>query len=145
MNKHHGGRIVKPSDAIYCTSAGKKGRGVFAARYIRMGTMIEECEVVYFSKKEIPAVKKTQLDNYYYCWRGGGAVLPLGFGLLYNHSQHANAEWKDDYKNRRQVLWATRNIKKDEEIVVNYDPGANNVWFPVIEVGSKSAVAQMRK
>lgn len=137
MKKQYGGRIVKPPDTVYCAPAGKKGRGIFAAKNIKNGAVIEECEVIYFSKKEIPDVQKTQLDNYYYCWRGGGAVLPLGFGLLYNHSQHPNAEWRDDYKNRRQVLWATRTIKKDEEITVNYDPGSNKMWFPVVEDGGR--------
>lgn len=118
---------------IYSAPAGKKGRGVFAAQNIKKGVLIEECEIIFFPKKEIPTLKKTQIDCYYYCWKGGAAALPLGFGPLYNHSSHANAEWRDDYRLRRMILFARKKIKKDEEITVNYNLGVERIWFPVVE------------
>lgn len=133
MNKQHGQARVRCSDAFYSAQAGKKGRGVFAAKDIPRGMLIEECEVIFFPKKEISILAKTKIDCYYYCWKGGAAVLPLGFGSLYNHSHNPNAKWKDDYKNRRMVLWAAKKIKKDEEITVNYRFEAKKPWFPVVE------------
>lgn len=128
-----GEKKVFCSGLVYVKKIGAKGRGVFAAQKIGKGTMIEECEVLFFQKKEIPYLKKTLIDSYYYCWRGGAAVLPLGFGPFYNHSSQENAEWKNDYNNRRMALWALCDVKKDEEIMVNYNLPAKELWFQVIE------------
>ena len=133
MKKQHGKERVWCSDVIYSAPAGKKGRGVFARQPIAEGDVIEECEVIFFPKKEAPDLKKTQIDSYYYCWKGGATVLPLGFGPLYNHSYHAKAEWKDDYKHRRMVLYARKPIKKDEEVTVHYNLKPSELWFPVID------------
>ncbi len=117
---------------LYVKTTNKKGRGVFASRAIKSGSVIEECELIFFPRKELPYLKKTLIDCYYYCWKGA-AVLPLGFGSLYNHSYHPNAEWKDEYSKRTMVLTALRPIKKGEEITVNYHLKPEELWFPVIE------------
>lgn len=127
----------KSGALLYIKKDGKKGRGVYASRAIKQGAVVEECEIIFIPKKDLPYLKKTQVDSYYYCWKAA-AALPLGFGVLYNHSFRPNAEWKDDYKNRRMTLFARREIKKDEEVTVNYngnpkDQSRSLIWFPVSE------------
>lgn len=118
---------------LYCSRAGEKGRGVFTARPIQSGEVIETCEVIFFPRREVPDMRKTQMEYYYYWWKSGSAVLPLGFGALYNHSQNPNADWINDYRSRRMILVALRTISKGEEITVNYGLDADEFWFPVIE------------
>lgn len=122
-----------PPRNLYCSRAGKKGRGVFSNRPIHRGEVIETCEVIFFPRREVATMRKTQLEYYYYWWKSGSAVLPLGFGVLYNHSQNPNADWINDYRSRRMILVALRAISKGEEITVNYGLDADEFWFPVIE------------
>lgn len=119
--------------AIYCDRAGKKGVGVFAGRAFKTGDSIEECEVIFLPKKEVKILQKTQINCYYYCWKGGAGVLPLGFGVLYNHSSNPNAEWEDDYALRRMMLTARHPIKKGEEITVNYGLKPEEMWFTPVD------------
>ncbi|MBI4253149.1 SET domain-containing protein-lysine N-methyltransferase [Candidatus Uhrbacteria bacterium] len=118
---------------LYCSRAGKKGRGIFTSRPIRTGAVIERCEVIFFPRREVPDMRRTQLEYYYYWWKSGSAVLPLGFGVLYNHSKHPNADWINDYRSRRMILVALRAISKDEEITVNYGLDSDEFWFSIVE------------
>ncbi len=126
------GGAIRPR-VIYCGRAGRKGIGVFAGESFKKGDSIEECEVIFFPKKEVPYLKKTQIECYYYCWKGGSAVLPLGFGALYNHSSHANAEWTHNYQTRRMIMIALVPIKKGEEITVDYMLTPDETWFKAID------------
>lgn len=118
---------------LHCSRAGKKGRGIFTTRPIRSGEVIEKCEVIFFPRREVMDMRKTQLEFYYYWWKSGSAVLPLGFGALYNHSKNPNADWINDYRSRRMILVALRTILKDEEITVNYGLDSDEFWFSVVE------------
>lgn len=59
-------------------------------------------------------------------------VLALGYGSLYNHSKSPNAKYQISKKEKTITFTVTRNIKKDEEIYINYK-GSNNpktpLWF----------------
>ena len=114
----------------------KKGRGVFAARNFKVGDVIENCPVLTFNTKERKQLEKTSLNYYIYPWRSTrGASLILGYGSIYNHSYHPNADWKQNFKTVSMVYRAIKPIKKGEEITVNYNSEPDEQtpidWFEV--------------
>jgi len=61
-------------------------------------------------------------------------VLTLGFGSLYNHTDTPNARYKEQYSETAIDFIALRDIKKDEEITVNYAQGKKKkhpLWFDI--------------
>lgn len=112
---------------------GSSGRGVFAAKSIRSGEVIEVCPVVEIARADVGFIRKTDLVHYYFYWGKelkGGAIA-LGFGSLYNHSYAPNATYKKDYENKTIEFIALRNISEGEEVTINYnygDPNDKSPW-----------------
>ena len=114
----------------------KKGRGVFALKDFQEGEIIENAPVLIFTPKERKHLEKTLLNYYIYPWRSTrGASLALGFGSIFNHSFSPNADWKQNFKTQSMVYRAIKNIKKGEEITVNYNGEPDDEtpidWFEV--------------
>lgn len=108
------------------------GNGVFATTEIKKDETIEICPVITLNKKETKIIDQTFLYNYYFGWSKGGSAIALGYGSLYNHAYHPNAQYKKDFLNRVIVFTSIKDIKKSEEITVNYngDPlSQEKVWF----------------
>lgn len=130
---------IFPSDAVYVGSTESRGRGVFARRAIAAGELIEVCPVIILGgADEQELLDRTRLYNYYFAWGEHPelAAVALGYGSLYNHSYHANADHVCDVARGEIRISAHRAIRKDEEITINYggrpdcpDP----VWFDVVE------------
>ena len=96
-----------------------KGRGVFATCDINAGTLVESCEVLNLPR---PA-KNSELDHYVFKY-GRRALLALGNGSLYNHSEDPNCEYWFDNRNMHFVL--TRAVRHGHEITINY---GQELWF----------------
>jgi len=99
------------------------GRGVFAAKPIREGALLEECPVI------ISDVDCEEFGDYVFVWGDGESArlaLPLGYGACYNHSSDPNACWQTDEHRALMIIWAARDIAADEEILISYGPK----WFP---------------
>lgn len=114
----------------------KKGLGVFALKDFKEGEIIEVCPVLTFDTKGRKNLEKTLLSHYVYPWRSTrGAALVLGYGSIYNHSFSPNADWKQNFKTYSMVYRAIKNIKKGEEITVNYNGEPDEQtpidWFEV--------------
>ncbi len=126
MNLQQTGIFVAPSDL--------HGRGVFAARDIGAGEIIEICPVLLFPKAQLPHVRQTMLDDYYFDWGNEGDMfaLALGYGSIYNHDYDANADYDMDFDAETLDILALRDIPAGEEITINYNgfPGdRSKVWF----------------
>lgn len=108
---------------LYYQKIKNKGRGVFSKKDIKRNGIIEVCPIIYLSKKELKHVEKTRLEKYYYCWgkKWEEGALPLGYGLLYNHSYHSNANYKFDFKKQTITYFAVKDIAANTEITVNYN------------------------
>ena len=104
----------------------KAGRGVFATQKIKKGEVIENCPVLVLPKKDYPIVKQTILRNYYFMWGKATCGICLGFGSIYNHSYDPNAIYKKKIKDELIQFITIRDIKKGEEITVNYNYGNPN-------------------
>lgn len=113
-----------------------KGRGVFALRNFKKGEIVENCPVINITPKERKQLEKTIFAYYIYPWRSTrSGSLALGYGSIYNHSFTPNADWKQNFKTNSMVYRALRDIKKGEEITINYNSEPDDLtpidWFEV--------------
>jgi SET domain-containing protein len=129
---------IKLPEAYVKDTGTVKGRGVFAARDIAQGELIEECPVVVVKAtlEDLPA----DLQRIVYDWEflaGPKSTLAvaLGFGSMYNHADPANMRYEADRKQRTLRFFAVRDVKADEELTINYaaeggsPTGNDNDWF----------------
>lgn len=112
-----------------------KGRGLFSTKNIKIGEIIESAPVINLSPKERINAEKTILNYYIYPWRSTrSASMVLGYGSIINHSFNPNADWKQNFKTNTMVYRAIKDIKKGEEITVNYNGEPDDEtpidWFP---------------
>lgn len=112
----------------------KRGRGVFATADIKKGTVIEISPVVVLNEKERKTVEQTILFDYIFEWGENKkkACVAMGYVSLYNHNYNANCEYEMDFKKRIMTITTVKNIKKGEELFVNYNATPNDktkVWF----------------
>lgn len=99
-----------------------KGLGVFASEDIKEGDIIERAPLLEMTPTERKHASNTILNHYMYPWRSTrSAALVFGYGSIYNHSFEPNADWKQDFRSREMVYRAIKDIKKGEEISVNYN------------------------
>lgn len=120
--------------AVYVAYSEIHGKGVFAARDIEAGEMIEICPVILFPKSQLEAVRQTFLDDYYFDWGDDEEwfALALGYGSIYNHAVHPNAEYAMDFEAQTIDFYCIAPIEAGHEITVNYNgsPGDDSpVWF----------------
>lgn len=94
------------------------GYGVFAEKKIRKGEIIEECYVI------ISKGGDRKLEDYYFDANGKYAIF-TGFGIIYNHSDEPNADYKINLKTRIATIRAEETIPKGSEILVSY----GEQWF----------------
>jgi len=114
----------------------KKGWGVFALKDFEAGEVIESAPVLTFTPTDRKNLEKTPMSHYIYPWKSTrGAALAFGYGSIYNHSYSPNADWKQNFKTGCMIYRAVKDIKKGEEITVNYngEPDDQKVidWFEV--------------
>jgi len=104
----------------------KAGLRVFAVRAIKKGEVIEMCPVILIPKKDVSNLRNSILTEYYFYFGKDNKLLAvaLGFGSIYNHSYEPNATYKKIWKDRTIVFSAIRDVKKGEEITVNYNYGS---------------------
>lgn len=98
-----------------------KIRGIIAAEDIKKGRVIERCPVVLTDIHHDNYIDKTALRNYYFYWNKKNSALVFGYGSLYNHSYTPNAQYVYNYKKKLMVYRAIKNIKKGEEVTINYN------------------------
>ncbi len=116
-----------PSNKIFISKSAipNAGRGVFASCIITKHTIIEVCPVILVPKHEVPSLQQTLLINYNFAWGKGGEAraICLGFGSIYNHTYEPNATYKKNFENLTIEFICLKDIKKGEEITVNYNHG----------------------
>ena len=124
--------------SLYISQSGKKGRGIFTSSNLKKGTVVEIAPVIVMNNSERQWIDKTILHDYIFEWGGKKkqCCMALGWVPLYNHSYQSNCEYEMDYKNELIQIVTIRNIKKGEELFINYNGEWNNekkVWFDVHE------------
>lgn len=119
---------------IYVAPSELHGQGVFAARAIEPGEIIEICPVLLFPKQELEFIRRTVLEDYYFDWGDDGQwyAIALGYGSLYNHSYEPNAEYGMDFGASTIDVYCIQPIPAGMEICINYNGDSENktlVWF----------------
>ena len=115
---------LNPPSAYVKDTGTPKGRGVFAARPIGAGELVEVCPVILFRKPF--EVLHRELKTVVFHWpvpEGTRATqaLALGYGSLYNHSNPSNLRYETDTEALVMRFIAVRDIDADEELTINYD------------------------
>ena len=114
-----------------------KGRGIFANKTIKADTIIETSPVIVMSNEDRKLLDKTLLHDYIFEWQPGGVemcCMALGLIPIYNHSYRSNCEYFMNYEDQTMYVQAVRDIKKGEELTINYNGEWNEkkkVWFDV--------------
>lgn len=64
-------------------------------------------------------------------------IIALGFGSIYNHTDTPNAKYSEKYKEKTIDFIAIKEIKKNEEITVNYSQGRQKdksaLWLKTVD------------
>ncbi len=108
-----------------------RGRGVFASEAIAVNTIIEISPVLVLTPAERIEVEKTILYNYIFEWQDGACVA-LGYLSMYNHAYNANCDYEMDYEAELMTIKTLRDIKKGEELFINYNATPDDgtpIWF----------------
>ena len=122
-------------DGVYVGGTKKMGRGVFTKAPIAAGTLIELAPVIVMSADERKLLDKTLLHDYIFEWGEDRDQCAMALGLVpvYNHSFHSNCEYDMYFTKQVIAIKAVRNIKKGEELFINYNGDWNSkdqLWFP---------------
>lgn len=126
--------MIKPY--LYIQKTKEKGRGVFTNEPIPAGTVIEVSPVLVLSNSDTSIVDKTKLHNYIFLWgvRETRSCIALGFCSIYNHAYEPNCEYEMDFDAETMAIKTRRDIKKGEELSINYNGDVedkSDVWFDV--------------
>lgn len=127
---------IAPSQKIYTAKSTipHADRGIFAAVPIKEGEIIEVCPFIEIPDPDSANLETDFLINYYYFFgeTKERVLIALGFGSLYNHDYAPNAVYKINPEEKTIMFSAIKNIKKGEEIRVNYNHGNDDcapLWF----------------
>lgn len=116
--------ILVPTSKIYVSKSTipNAGRGVFAKQAIEKNELIEKCPVIVLSKEELFIAAPTLISDYYFGWseRKFSVAIVFGYGSMFNHSKTPSAYFVPDFPSKTMHFIALRNIKKGEEIFIDY-------------------------
>jgi SET domain-containing protein len=120
--------MIKVPTKIEIKESPGKGLGVFATEDIEKEEVIEECLLLKLpiEKGEMSSLFLDYRFNYPQSGEWTEQVLPMGYGVYYNHSSTNNAYWRDHPSIRAFQFVANRKIEKGEEICTFY--GDDGYW-----------------
>lgn len=127
------------SDKVYIGQSKilNAGQGVYAKCDIKKSEIIERCPVIEVPKHDVSNVRESILVTYFFYFGKNKKrlAIALGFGSIYNHSYEPNATYKVKLTEKIIDFVALNDIKKDDEITVNYNYGnpkdKSSLWFEV--------------
>lgn len=96
------------------------GRGVFANIKIEKGEIIEISPLIIIPFFDLKKLNKTIISYYWYFFTKKECAIGLGLSSLYNHSDDNNSEFVILNKFKMIKIIATKEIKKGEEVRINY-------------------------
>lgn len=95
------------------------GYGVFADKHISKGEFVEMAPVLVADK-----MPDGDLAKYVMAWEGKIA-LPLGWTMLYNHSDENSCDMVANFQDRLLAIVTKRDMAPGEQLTVDYGPD----WF----------------
>lgn len=136
-------RTALPQIALYLKDSVGKGRGVFAAEFIKASTLIAICPVLLFpedvsicdSNRTISSEREV-LNSYTYTWNSTTQALSLGLGSMFNHTKKSNVSFVLDKDNLLIRYYTMVDVTPDSELCINYGP---KLWFDDEEANSSES------
>ncbi len=136
---------VKSHKIIVKMSKPELGLGVFATEDIKVGELIERCPMIQMAWRSRylhdPVISKYMYSdagcNCEHCQlHGHHMFMVLGYGMIYNHQDDPNTEWRFNYRNLLGDVVAIKPIKTGEEIFVHYGSSyfKNREYFDATKV-----------
>ena len=113
-------------------SDGEFNRGVFAKVDIPKGTYFHNAPVIAYPNEQHEHIEKTLLADYAFEYGINHTCILLGYGMLFNHSYHANADYEINFDTHTFDFFAHTDIKAGEEIFINYNGEVDDpelLWF----------------
>ena len=109
-----------------------EGRGLFATRSLEPGELVGEYHLLMLSAAETQQIKKTVIHHYVFdagIDSNGEQLTALALGEISfcNHSTSANADFKLDKEAKTVCLIARHMIKRDDEILIDYEDYADEI------------------
>ncbi len=125
--------MLKLASKVYVSNSHilNSGRGVFAAKNIKKGEIIEIAPILVLEFTDLIETRWNLLFEYYF-WMDDYVALALGFASMYNHSKDANSKYELNRVDKTITFTAIKDIKKDSEIYFNYKGSTNPktpLWF----------------
>lgn len=119
---------------LYIADSPGRGRGVFSSENINAGTVIEVSPVIVMGSADRILLDQTALHDYIFLWGKDESecCVALGYLSIYNHDYQSNAEYEMDFELSIMRITNVREIKKGEEVFINYNGNWNDskpVWF----------------
>jgi len=115
-----------------------KGRGAVAKKNLKAGTVLDVAQIIFVTDEEYDQLANTCVYNYLFEWQIDGEPLKYVLALspceFINHSYSPNSKYEMDYDNNTIIFKTIKDIKKGEELTVNYNGDVNNndpLWFEV--------------
>ncbi|CAL1137259.1 unnamed protein product [Cladocopium goreaui] len=145
---------VGGAPGLLLKSSSLHGVGVFAQKAFASGEILERCPCLWVAKNSIqPSSSVNAVDLFDYLFDPGEVdkdrlLLPIGFGLSYNHSEEPNASYKVFLEDPPQLVFrATRDISFGEEVLIDYgeDWWLNRRWQPLSQNSSMVLRRRMRE
>ncbi|WEK38440.1 MAG: SET domain-containing protein [Candidatus Pseudobacter hemicellulosilyticus] len=123
--------MILPS--LFIAPSGEMGRGVYTAKKLPSGTVIEISPVIVLPPADRPVIDQTLLHDYIFEWgEAGQSCVALGYISMYNHSYASNCTYDMDYESQLMTITTVRAVKAGEELFINYNGDWNNekpLWF----------------
>jgi SET domain-containing protein len=121
------------SKKVQVRKSNLNGYGVFAVSNISSDQIIEQSPFIISGIRSKDLVQKNLRKflwplpcNCEECkYRGRPFTISSGFVQLYNHSTEPNVRIQFDTKTRIVTITTIKNVKKDEELLINYGPNYN--------------------
>lgn len=113
------------------------GRGVFAKRLIKKGTIIEVCPIILLPDLDNKNELEDQLERFQFNWVNGLKCIALGFGSIYNHSEHPNAIFLPNFEEKTITFVALKDIEAEDEILTDYG------YVPVVGSSIEKQIEQL--
>ena len=122
------------------------GWGVFTKDIIKQHTLVETCPVISYPQDILKiAAWNVQGDKhmmaalglslYSISWSPDSAIIPLGWGGMYNHSDNNNCQFVIDKENGLLHIVSLRDIHANEQLFVSYGKDwFDNKPFPKIDL-----------
>ena len=120
----------------------KKGKGAFAKKDIKKGTIIDVAHVIPIPNEDHEKIFQTILYGYTFIWDNPtktpdcSHAIAMSISQFINHSFDPNLRYYYNLANETIIFKAIKHISLGEELTVNYNgnPGDNSkVWFEVLE------------